>query len=58
MLTALVAGVVCAAVMAVFTWWYLPTHALSLAAFAAVTSFALVFVIGSACVLVRRSAHA
>lgn len=44
--TAFIASVVCATAMAVFTWWYLPTHAPSLAAFSAIGSFMLVFVVG------------
>jgi hypothetical protein len=55
--TAFTAGVVCAVAMAVFTWWYLPTHARSLAAFSAVGNFVLVFFVGLAATLTSTRSH-
>lgn len=44
--TTLTASAVCGVLMALFTLWYLPVHALSLAAFGGGVSFVLVYAVG------------
>jgi hypothetical protein len=46
MLATLLASGICAVTMAAFTWFYLPIHSLTLAAYAAGVSFVLVYVVG------------
>lgn len=51
--TTIVAGAVFALGMGAFTWWYLPSHAIVPAGFAAISGFALVCLVGF---VVRRIA--
>lgn len=44
--TTTIAAATCATSMAIFTWWYLPSHSLMLAIFGAGMSFCVVGIVG------------